>query len=820
MVKINTVLFLTVLLLVACSCSKKEPIPTILSKQYQGQGLTYINEWRLLGPFKTDSTKYEEALSLDYLTFCNLSETNITPTLPKPKITGIPSKYLATDTLISENVKYKYNTFSINAFFRENYSIDSIPQTITYLTTNIISEKEEEVFLLMNASGHYDVYLNNQQLIKCDGIGGTLGFKNFKRMTLNKGNNFILVKIFLKKNNNLNFKAAIASEREAIKYLHEKFSNNFIKNQIVDSSTVILAKNPADFFDTVISYKITNVNGEVVDTGSLSKGLNSYQIKNLVSDRNYSFQFKIGSYSFNNQFLYGSAKSFYNEALLKQKKIKLPEHKRNIYALMHRYEVLLKPTFYTPGKKNWMYKIVLLTYNLEKYYNDIDNGKSPVKNCSGINFRAFTSKIDEQDKYYIVYAPDSIHSEDTLPLVLFIRPALENHHHFLTSPQMSKDYVINRAKYLVNKYRILLVFSAQRYYQKESMESISETDIFESIDAVNKIYNIDNRKIYLHGNCLGANRLISLACRYPDKFAAIGIYSPIYKEKGLLGNLSNIPIYMQYDFFDKHTPKENVDKLVKSANSNKLQLKFYFDNYSRAMYNNQLIGEGALQFFKGKQKIENPKEIHFSTIQKKYNEAYWLKIVPSKSREHANVDASYDSSNNQFDIRSKNINEIKINVEKLETVKNNPVVVNWNGKRYDIKNASKWISLRLDTEETGGMIKNDVCEGPIFDVYSDRFILVEGTLAKGKRNGILCKRIEDELTNNWSDYFFGPCIVKKDYQLTAKDIQNSNLVLVGDYRTNSYLRKITGKLPMTVTPGGITLGRQLFNGNQVNFEFV
>jgi hypothetical protein len=97
----------------------------------------------------------------------------------------------------------------------------------------------------------------------------------------------------------------------------------------------------------------------------------------------------------------------------------------------------------------------------------------------------------------------------------------------------------------------------------------------------------------------------------------------------------------------------------------------------------------------------------------------------------------------------------------------------------------------------------------ILDVLSQPFLLVDGT---GKGAEIYRNGVVQSLETGWREQKFTEMQMKFDRDLTSTDVANYNLLLIGDFDSNKYLRTKSTDIPLTLTRNGITLCGKRFDG--------
>ena len=128
--------------------------------------------------------------------------------------------------------------------------------------------------------------------------------------------------------------------------------------------------------------------------------------------------------------------------------------------------------------------------------------------------------------------------------------------------------------------------------------------------------------------------------------------------------------------------------------------------------------------------------------------------------------------------------------------KNKPIKITTNGKiSYNAIAKGKKIMINVDGKEYvchNKPEKNHRIEGPIVHAFSDPFIVVGGTGGSSDE-----RRIEDseiqKFKKLWKTNYYGEFRYKNDLDITASDIKNSHLILIGNQRTNMFIKKIIKK---------------------------
>ena len=476
----------------------------------------------------------------------------------------------------------------------------------------------------------------------------------------------------------------------------------------------------------------------------------------------------------------------------------------------------------------WQFKVSDLLYELENYYNNIEKKQNENKHSYCIQLNSYHSAIDSSTQHYLLITPDALTNKDTLPLVVTIRPIIENLYHFLSSPQLARYWSLSNAKYLANKYKYIIVMPAARLYLNEEFIPLAEKEILLTIDDVKKRYNINSNKIYLEGNCSAGYRCLTFACHYPSLFAAIGLYAPVYHYKSnnnwiknnspenLIANLSNIPILLHYDPLDAHSPYSFFEDFITDGKKYNLNLNVSSSKHSGRFYNTMLVGEETFKFFKGKRRIENSQQLKYTTYNEKYNSASWIKWQPIVIDAKTNIIVDYKKLENKITFTCKNISELSVNLRQLCINKESKLKIEVNNKIvYD--EIFKKPTLHLEFNQNKKLYNNlFASEKIVADLFAEPFYFVTDT-ANGN---IAYRQAVRLLIKEYEVFLFASPPVVEAKQLSMTELKNRNLFFIGIKFNNPLIMNGISKLPIRITDKLIEIERKSYLGKDISFQSV
>ena len=380
-----------------------------------------------------------------------------------------------------------------------------------------------------------------------------------------------------------------------------------------------------------------------------------------------------------------------------------------------------------------------------------------------------------------------------------------------------------------------------------------ESDVFESIAAVKKRFNIDDQRIMLRGFSQGGEGAWHISLHHPDRFAAVEIGAgtvsrtaeqhPELKPYQLATlriwenisewalNIHNLPLA-------GHDGENDPGQLESSLRARAQLEKEGFPSVGDPDYlrsqgapglwmvsketghgTSPLVRQRLDAFLKewGDKGQSSPDHIRFLTYTTRYNRSYWVSLDGlGRHYERAEVDARRTAGGARYDITTKNLTRLVLR----ETA--NAREINIDGQTLKVtaapeitldRNGSTWAVSK--TAATTGLHKTHALQGPIDDAFLDPFLLVRPTGTPWNQAvNDQALRTMARFDRMWGRFFRGHPFVKDDRDVTEADFANYHVVLFGDPGSNAWIAKLNGKLPFTWTRDRVSLGGETFAANE------
>jgi hypothetical protein len=223
----------------------------------------------------------------------------------------------------------------------------------------------------------------------------------------------------------------------------------------------------------------------------------------------------------------------------------------------------------------------------------------------------------------------------------------------------------------------------------------------------------------------------------------------------------------------------------------------------------------------GRGREEYPSKIRFVTYTLKTPSCAWVEIVSlGKHYEQARVEA--EKTDAGYTVKTANVRALRLRLLDLDPAAK--VAVKIDGQEvtarargvtnatyiYLERHGENWtdaLPQRLVVDRLRRLQKTTGLQGPIDDAFMAPFLCVRGT---GKPwHAATQAYVEADLKRfraEWDKYLRGDLPVKNDEEITDDDINTKNLVLFGDPSSNSVLRQVADRLPLTWTKDAIEVG--------------
>lgn len=353
-------------------------------------------------------------------------------------------------------------------------------------------------------------------------------------------------------------------------------------------------------------------------------------------------------------------------------------------------------------------------------------------------------------------------------------------------------------------------------------QGAGEADVLRVIEEIQKLYPIDDTRIYLMGASMGGFGSWYFGLHYTDRFAAISpicgrtitgndLYSRTVNPASYIENARYLPVRFYHGEADQVVPVKDSRIMEKKLDS--LQYRYIYTEFTGVKHEswiNARADRERLPWLAEHKRNVCPDSVIKKCFYLKYGRAYWLEITAKvKWSEFARIEASVPTED-RITVKTRNVKEFRI----INTpIKKGDLIINIDGYSFNVTAGTKGISFHLDDENvwrTGvrpvfQLQKRKGLEGPWLDVETGPFILIYGTLAKDE--GARLKEMGQRLQDYFAQFDLAPRLIP-DTELTDQIIEKYHLHLLGGPEENSCVGKIRNQLPIKISKRKFVLGEK------------
>ena len=487
----------------------------------------------------------------------------------------------------------------------------------------------------------------------------------------------------------------------------------------------------------------------------------------------------------------------------------------------------------------------LLSMGLDRA-NALAQGKHPWHRATGLVVRAYRSVIDGSVQPYGLVIPDNLILDGPHPIRL--DAWFHGRGERLTELSFIEQRLRSPGQFTPPNTIVLHLYG--RYCNANKFAG--EIDLFEAIENVKKHYPIDENRIVVRGFSMGGAACWQFATHYAGLWAAAApgagfsetpeflrvfqkeTLNPTWYEKKLWNwydatsyalNLFNCPTVAYSGGADRQ--KQAADIMATALEKEGMTLTHIIgpDTGHRYHPESKKTISTLIDRLAEKGRDPLPRQVKFVTYTLRYPKMKWIEIEGLEEHwERAQIDAEINGAN-AVNISTRNITAFNINMDSglcpLELTVAPRVTIDgqtvpterpytdrsWNP--HYLKKNGRWRQIPLSAET--GIRKRPGLQGPIDDAFMDSFMMVIPTGRPLNSHVAAWTQSEQQhAITHWRSQFRGLPRVKLDTQITATDIANHNLVVWGDPRSNTLLKRVAHDLPIRWNEQEIRAGERLY----------
>jgi len=357
-----------------------------------------------------------------------------------------------------------------------------------------------------------------------------------------------------------------------------------------------------------------------------------------------------------------------------------------------------------------------------------------------------------------------------------------------------------------------------------SYRTLGEQDVLDVMDLVTRTYSVDPDRICLVGTSMGGGGVWRLGQLLTDRFAAAASYDG-YTGQRYLDNLRNLPMLVAHGSVDPTVPVD-LDRAA-VARLRELGYAVQYEELPNVGHNawgvltQQGGGQKVLAYLRSYQRNPWPERIDLTVSYLRYGRQYWVCLEELlKPLEPGYIGAEVLDARH-IRIKTGNVAAFALDLRHPKLLQTGEVLLEVNGVILPVAAGQARVLL----VESQGRYKpvQDIplktaphLGGGLADLVYGPLCIVYGTARNGRTD--LLRRAAERLAD-WSpngQIRLGAAIgrfpIKPDTAVSATDLQESNLILLGAPEENRLTAQLAAKLPIRLNQDGVELQGRMFAG--------
>jgi len=438
-------------------------------------------------------------------------------------------------------------------------------------------------------------------------------------------------------------------------------------------------------------------------------------------------------------------------------------------------------------------------------------------NRSGILLGGYRSKVDGTLQPYEITLPEGYDRSKKWPTLFAIHGTSSHYYYSLVA-------LVERGYQPITKWPMVCVGLDGRAGPTPH-GGLADVDFLEVYEQLRQHLGLDTERVYMTGYSRGGMATWYYAVQLPYMFAAVSPCAPFgYASTGELANVRHMPVNSYHGVHDPRTANANGPMMIGALNS--LEGKGYHMQIRvaghdlKAGYRDRAFMERLLAV----KAPAYPKDVEFVCDRPRYSRAYWVNIdrmIDYGRSAHVKVNVVAART---IAVNTDNVGALTLDLSGGQVDKGAPLRIVLNGEERSMEYADQ---LRIQIQPAdGALVKTPELGGPIGDWMFEKSLIVYGTQANENTAAAYKKLAEQISTGGTRTRWLyvhdteSQWPIKADSEVTADDVRDANLVLLGGPGANSVSTRIADRLPLKFQSDRLSVGDVVVNGPDAEVLFI
>lgn len=449
---------------------------------------------------------------------------------------------------------------------------------------------------------------------------------------------------------------------------------------------------------------------------------------------------------------------------------------------------------------------------LEFWIQTLERNPNAIEDLRGVQEWAYESAADGSGQPFMITIPQDYDPEVPTPLSLYMHGLAGNHsEHYSGSDEL----------------RGIIELSVLGRSRGGGYVALSEADALDVLHYVRTYWNVDPDQVHILGGSMGGSGTFRLGSRYPHLFASARPTCAFGSDKAY-GNLLTLPIYAIHSDDDFVVPilqsRGPLDRLRELGGS------VIFDGttgYGHASWDYAEGGARAGEWFREQSRPSSStvKHLNYTAFDGLATRSWWAEVSKWGNEPKPATLVLKAGEDNRLYATLTNISRLKLRMDEspFDAARRFSVSVN-GGVPVELEaplprtvyltgDNGSW---KLETAVSEPTIRAHTPGGPNLLYNGEPLLIVYGTQGSEKENTAMRAAAVVAAKNSsakWSTpkfsaapdgiahsrLLYGDLRIRKDVDLSAADIQDHHLVLIGTARQNSLVAQLADRFPVSLT---------------------
>lgn len=439
---------------------------------------------------------------------------------------------------------------------------------------------------------------------------------------------------------------------------------------------------------------------------------------------------------------------------------------------------------------------------------------------------AYRDPVDDSPQFCRAYLPAGYDPAKRWPMIVNL------HGYNPENPPYVRWWSVDqRHDEWADRLGVIVIYPMGRY--NAWYRGIGDTDVVRCIELAKQQFSVDEDRVYLTGYSMGGGGTWHVGTRHPGLFAAMGPYYGGWDyhtglEEAALQRMTarerfqaeressfaqaeqllNLPTWVLHGDAD---PLVNPDE---SRYAVRMLQRWGYDIRYREVpggVHGPIGGEEELyRWFLAHKRDAYPKHVRVRSADLKGASAYWV-AVTQQDRQLAFIEADVEVlAPSMIRVDTANALEVQLTPGALVAA-GNPVTVIWNGVSQRVSpDAHGVLVLRAEGYAPKPGNKRPSLAGPMADVWTTPFAIVQGTASADPMMRRLCEQQAQTAVRDWEAWQHWRPRFFKDSETGQADMAKYSLLLIGGPADNLVTRRLYEGIPLEISASEITIGGRAF----------